>query len=85
MNWTIFGIVAGLISSSGFIPQIIKGYRTKELEDLSYIFLAIALLGAVMWLIYGFSFMNPPLIVTNTIVVCTTVTVLVMKYLYSKK
>jgi len=32
MNWEIFGIMAGLITSSGFIPQIIKGYKTKKIR-----------------------------------------------------
>ena len=32
LTWEIFGIIAGLITASGFFPQIIKGYRTKRLK-----------------------------------------------------
>ena len=31
-----FGLVAGAITSLGFIPQLVRGYRTKKLEDVSY-------------------------------------------------
>jgi uncharacterized protein with PQ loop repeat len=30
------GLVAGAVTSMGFIPQLIRGYRTKELDDVSW-------------------------------------------------
>ena len=36
MNWELFGICAGLITVSGYIPQIIKGYQNKTLEDILF-------------------------------------------------
>lgn len=36
MDWTIVGIIAGLMTSFSFIPQIMKGFKTKSLEGLSY-------------------------------------------------
>jgi len=62
MSW---GIVAGLITASGFIPQIMKGYRTKRLEDLSYLLNTLIGLGMVMWIVYGIVISNIAVIATN--------------------
>ena len=35
MEWKIVGIIAAICTTSGFIPQIIKGFRTKRLDDVS--------------------------------------------------
>jgi len=32
----IFGLMAGAVTSIGFIPQLIKGYKTKKLDDITY-------------------------------------------------
>ena len=31
----IIGILAGILILSGWVPQIIRGYRTKKLNDVS--------------------------------------------------
>ena len=35
-NVEIIGLIAGVITSLGFIPQLFKGFRTKKLNDVSY-------------------------------------------------
>ena len=50
----LFGLLAGAITSMGFIPQLIKGYRTKKLEDISYYMPAVLAVGMTLWFIYGF-------------------------------
>ena len=31
----VIGILAGILILSGWVPQIVKGYKTKKLEDVS--------------------------------------------------
>ena len=31
----IIGILAGILILSGWVPQIVKGYKTKKLNDVS--------------------------------------------------
>ena len=31
----IIGILAGILILSGWVPQILRGYRTKKLNDVS--------------------------------------------------
>lgn len=84
MNWEIFGLVAGAITVSGFLPQIIKGYKTKSLKDLSYLLSTLIGVGMFMWIIYGIVFGSLSIIVANTVGVILNLTLLVMKYNYSK-
>jgi len=50
----LFGLIAGAVTSMGFIPQLIKGYKTKRLEDISYFMPIVLAIGMTMWFIYGF-------------------------------
>ena len=49
----IVGILAGILILSGWVPQIIKGYRTKRLSDVSSYLMVCIFAGAVLWLVYG--------------------------------
>ena len=49
----LFGLFAGSITSMGFIPQLLKSYRTKKLDDISYFMPVVLAIGMALWLIYG--------------------------------
>ena len=84
MNWELFGLAAGAITVSGFIPQIVKGYKTKHLKDLSYMMNALLLLGMTMWFFYGIDKGSVAIVATNLIGMAFNLTLLIMKYYYSK-
>lgn len=84
MDWNDIGLIAGVLSSSGFLAQIYKGYKSKSLEDLSYLMLIIVSAGLFLWLLYGIHFNNIPIIFANTLAgTCMTI-LLLMKFKYSK-
>ena len=37
----------------GFIPQLIRGYKTKKLDDISYFMPIVLAFGMTLWFIYG--------------------------------
>ena len=49
----VIGILAGILILSGWVPQILKGYRTKKLTDVSSYLMILIFAGAVLWLVYG--------------------------------
>lgn len=53
MLWTVVGITAASLTSSGFIPQLIKGLRTRQLTDVSTGTLVTMILGTALWAFYG--------------------------------
>jgi MtN3 and saliva related transmembrane protein len=84
MNWEIFGLVAGIITVSGFVPQIIKGYKTKHMKDLSYMMNAMLLLGMTMWFIYGINKRSVAIVATNLIGMAFNIAMMAMKYHFSR-
>jgi len=64
------GLVAGAVTSMGFIPQLIRGYRTKELDDVSYFMPSILAIGMSLWFLYGFFVQQFPIIVANALLYC---------------
>lgn len=80
--WTLLGLSAGLLTTVGFIPQIIKGYRTKHMGDVS-LFMPILLgIGMFMWFTYGVYLNNMPIIVWNLVALTLNVTMiaLILRY-----
>ena len=84
MNWELFGLAAGAITVFGFVPQIIQGYRTKHLKDLSYLMNGLLGVGMGMWLIYGINKKDIAIIAANVVGVAFNVTLILMKYYYSR-
>jgi len=84
MNWTILGLLAGGITSMGFIPQLVRGFRTKKLDDVSYYMPLVLIVGMSLWLLYGIIKKDLSIIVANFIGVGCNITLLTMKRIYQK-
>jgi MtN3 and saliva related transmembrane protein len=76
------GLIAGAITSFGFIPQIIKGYKTKRLEDVSYYMPLVLVVGMFLWLLYGVFRNDLAIIVANIFAVGCNITLIIMKKYY---
>ena len=50
-----------------FVPQVIKSYRTKSVEDLSVWMIAATFVGTVFWIIYGYLIKSSPVLIMNII------------------
>ncbi len=79
---TILGTLAGILILSGWVEQIIKGYRTKSLKDVSKYLMILISAGAALWLLYGFIVNDIFIIGTNLAAIVLMVTVLLMKKQY---
>ena len=80
----IIGIVAGILILSGWVPQILKGYRTKKLSDVSAYLMILIFAGAVLWLIYGMALDDVYIMGVNLAAMVLTMIVLSMKLKYEK-
>lgn len=79
----ILGLIAGAVTSLGFIPQIIKGYRTKKLEDISYLMPIILATGMTIWLIYGIFIPAFAVVIANAFGIFCCLTLVFLKKIYS--
>jgi len=81
---TILGIAAGVLILSGWVDQIIKGYKTKSLKDVSKYLMLFISGGAILWLVYGIIVSDIFIIGTNIAAVALMMIVLFMKKRYEK-
>lgn len=81
---TILGIAAGILILSGWVDQIIKGYKTKSLKDVSKYLMLFISGGSILWLIYGIIVSDVFIIGTNIAAIFLMMIVLFMKKRYEK-
>ncbi|HEX9846738.1 MAG TPA: SemiSWEET family transporter [Candidatus Nitrosotenuis sp.] len=81
---TLVGSIASVLVSSSFIPQIIKGYRTKRLNDVSYLLMILISIGMSLWIVYGIEKQDMVIVGANTATIALNMILLGMKVRYAK-
>jgi MtN3 and saliva related transmembrane protein len=81
---TLLGSVASALVSSSFIPQIIKGYKTKHLGDVSYLLMVLISIGMSLWIVYGIEKQDLVIIGANVATIALNMILLGLKVRYSK-
>ena len=79
------GMLAGILTTLSFIPQVIKTWRSKSAADISTGMFILFSLGVLLWMIYGLYLNAMPIIIANGITLLLAMTILILKYFYSRK
>jgi MtN3 and saliva related transmembrane protein len=66
----IMGIIAGGLTTTSLVPQVIKTYKSRSAADLSLKMFSLFSLGVLLWLIYGFINKDLPLILAISLPWC---------------
>jgi MtN3 and saliva related transmembrane protein len=82
MFWTIIGFIAATLTMFGFLPQVIKMYKTKSVKDISFFALVQFSLGIFLWILYGIYLKNPIIIMANVVSFSTLVIALILYFKY---
>ena len=82
---TIIGLAGGVLTSIGFIPQIIKGIKTKKMDDVSLWQYLIISVGMCFWLVYGVMLKEIPIILANSFSASCGTFIIILKFKYSNK
>ncbi len=61
------GIIAALLTTSAFVPQVYKTMKTRSTEDLSLGTFSMIFVGTGLWFAYGLLIKDFPLILANVI------------------
>ncbi|KHE92531.1 MAG: SemiSWEET transporter [Candidatus Scalindua rubra] len=85
MEWKIVGIIAAICTTSGFIPQIIRGLRTKRLDDISPVMYILLIFGLSLWLSYGIHIEDMIIIVANAFGVLFSIIIIVLRFKYMRQ
>jgi len=83
MFWEIVGLLAAFLTMFGFLPQVIKIYRTKSVRDLSLPTILQFIVGILLWLAYGIHLKNFVIILANSVTFLILIVALVLFLKYS--
>jgi len=79
---TILGLLAGVLTTISFIPQVMKTWKFKETKDISLLMYIIFFTGILLWFSYGVLIDNTPIIVANGVSLVLVFIVLSLKIRY---
>jgi MtN3 and saliva related transmembrane protein len=80
--WTTIGFIAAVLTMFGFVPQVLKMYKTKSVTDISFFALIEFTIGIFLWILYGIYLKNPILIMANAVSFSTLIIALVLYFKY---
>ncbi len=63
----VFGSAGMAAGVSFMLPQVYKSWKTKSVEDISWVMLILLVLNCVAWFSYGYLLASVPLMFTNGI------------------
>ena len=84
MNVEIFGYLAAILTTSAFLPQLIKTLKTKKANDVSLTTLIMFIIGVLSWIIYGYKISSTPILLANLITLILNLLILFSKVYFSK-
>ncbi|NNG10410.1 MAG: SemiSWEET transporter [Arenibacter sp.] len=78
----IMGMVAAVLTTASFVPQVRKTWIEKSTKDISLTMYLAMFLGVVLWLIYGIYYESIPMILANFITAVLLLVMIVLKLKY---
>jgi MtN3 and saliva related transmembrane protein len=78
------GVLAAVLTTSSFLPQMIKAYRTKSMHDVSRYLMSMFATGTVLWMVYGIYKSDLVIVGANAIATVFNVVLLLMKFSYGR-
>lgn len=79
---TSLGLVAGTLTTLAYFPQVVKTWRAKSADGMSWSMLVILWVGISLWLVYGLSAHDAPVIAANVMTLLFASLILAMKVRY---
>ncbi|MDQ4056619.1 MAG: SemiSWEET family transporter [Thermoproteota archaeon] len=78
------GLLASIFALSSTVAQIIKGVKTKKMDDVSVWLILSLIVGLSLWVIYGIGISDVVIVGGNTVGVSLNVVLLFLKFRYSR-
>jgi MtN3 and saliva related transmembrane protein len=78
------GILAGVLTTVSFLPQVMKTWKSRSAKDLSLGMFLIFSLGIALWLVYGILINDLPVILANMVTLVLSLTLLFFKFRFKQ-
>ena len=73
------GLVAGVLTTVAFVPQVARTWRTGTARDFSLKMLLLFVAGVALWLVYGLLSRSAPMVLANAATLLLASYILVVK------
>ncbi len=82
---SLLGFVAGTLTTISFVPQVLKAWRTRRCEDISWGMLVGLAAGVSLWVVYGFVRREAPIIAANAVTLALVLVIVAMKVRFTSR
>lgn len=79
------GLVATAFTTSSFVPQVWRTWKTRDVSGISLSTYLIITVGLALWLAYGILKDDLPLMIANAAMVVLTGAITVMKIMFERR
>lgn len=79
------GYLAAILTTLAFIPQVVRTWRTRSAEDLSFPMLVAFSLGVFLWLVYGVLLESAPMVAANVVTFALSVFLTILQRRFRKR
>ena len=83
--WYAVGAVAAALTSFGFVPQIVKMWRSKSVRDVSPIMIVQFIAGVLLWTVYGVHLRDPVVMAANLVSLTILIAALLLYFRLFKR
>ena len=73
------GFAAAALTTFAFLPQVLKSWKRRAVDDLSMAMLVALNVGIALWIAYGLVIASFPLVVANVVTLVFTAILLGLK------
>ena len=81
-NYEIIGLLAAVLTTSSFVPQVYKTWKSKSADSLSLAMYLVFFAGIIMWLIYGIHLHSLSMIIANSVTSVLALLLIIFKLRY---
>tara|TARA_R110001583_G_scaffold160872_1_gene312737 strand:- start:3163 stop:3423 length:261 start_codon:yes stop_codon:yes gene_type:complete len=83
-KYEIIGLIAAVLTTSSFVPQVYKTWKTKSAGNLSLTMYIVLFIGIILWLIYGIHLNSFSMILANIVTGILALLLILFKLKYKK-
>ncbi len=82
-NIEYIGVIAAILTTSGFAPQVYKSLKTKAVDGVSLSMYLVLFIGMLFWLYYGIRMDSISIIMANIVSGLLVLIQIIAKIIYS--
>lgn len=81
-KFEIIGLIAAVLTTSAYVPQAYKTWKTKSAGNISLTMYIAMFIGIILWLIYGIYLNSLAMILANVVTAILTFMIIIFKLKY---